>query len=142
MTDFIILIVGLARIFLGLALLLFIPGFAISLIFYPGLSEIPLIERLVFSSIASIGTAMIAIIFMDVVLGVETRVVLSVFFLVLITATCLCLWRIECIFLKKFGNTAAIHYQTRLYHASQQVSHRAIGIVKNFGERIISRIGK
>lgn len=142
MTDFILMFAGLARTLLGLALLLFIPGFALSLVFYPGLSDIPYIERFVFSGIASIGIAITATIFMDVLLGVETDVMYTMFFLILITATVLCWWRIECAFLKKYGTPESVPYQTRIYRASQQVSHNVLGTIKNYSDRIIHRIGK
>ncbi|MEN6488125.1 MAG: hypothetical protein ABFD66_04470 [Smithella sp.] len=143
MTDAITQLAGFARIFLDLAFLMFIPGFAISLVFFPFLSDIPIFERLIFSGIASIGTAMVAVLFLDVALGIESGPGNALLILIIITVAVLLLWRIECVFLKKFRITASsIPLQIRIYHESQHIFHNALDMVKKFSQRIISRIGK
>jgi hypothetical protein len=79
---------------------------------------------------------------MDVLLGVETSVEYIMFFLILITATVLCWWIIECAFLKKYGTPESVPYQIRIYRASQQVSNNALSTIKSFSDRIIRRTGK
>jgi uncharacterized membrane protein len=94
-------IVELVRVFLGMLLLLFIPGFAISLIFYPKVGDIPLVERFVLSGIVSIGSSVGVFLLMDVWLGVETTARNGTIFLIFITVLALIIWKIELIITKK-----------------------------------------
>jgi uncharacterized membrane protein len=60
------------RVIFGFLLLLFIPGFFLSLVIFPRLSEIRIFERLVYSFVLSIGSVIVYVLFMDVVLGIDT----------------------------------------------------------------------
>jgi len=70
--DFLAVILEGIRIILGFALLLFVPGFAISLVYYPRSTDIGVIERLVYSMVLSIGSVIVLVLFMDFVLGMNT----------------------------------------------------------------------
>jgi uncharacterized membrane protein len=70
--DVVTVIFGSLKIIFGFLLLLFIPGFAISLVFYPRSAELRLIERLAYSTVLSIGSVIGLVLFMDVVLGIDT----------------------------------------------------------------------
>jgi uncharacterized membrane protein len=70
--DVIAAISGDVQIMLGFFLLLFVPGFAVSFVFFPHQNDIPLIERLIYSTVLSIGLVIILVLFMDVVLGINT----------------------------------------------------------------------
>jgi len=63
---------GLRAVF-GFLLLLFVPGFIISLLFFPRLTDLRLLERLVYSTVLSIGSVIVLVLFMDVFLGINTR---------------------------------------------------------------------
>ena len=69
--DTVPVIVEAARVILAFLNLFFIPGFVISLVFFPRFADLGLIQRLVYSLILSIG-AVIAFLFVDIVLGVGT----------------------------------------------------------------------
>jgi uncharacterized membrane protein len=88
MADVITFLFGLSRAIFGFILILFIPGFLLSLVFFPRLSNITLIERFVYSVVMSIGSVITYVLFMDIVLGINTTpinivIVLSGFCLVL-----------------------------------------------------------
>ena len=60
------------EVILGFTLMLFIPGFLLSLVFFPKISDIQLMERLAYSTVLSIGSVLFCVLFMDLVLGIYT----------------------------------------------------------------------
>lgn len=89
--DVIAFLFGGFRIFFGFLLLVFIPGFLLTQIFFPRPGDLRPIERLAYSLVLSIGTVLIYILFMDVYLGIDTtsvNVVLALigFSLILVNA--------------------------------------------------------
>jgi len=69
--DAVPVIVEAAKVILAFLNLFFIPGFVISLVFFPRFTDLGLIRRVAYSLILSIG-AVIAFLFVDIVLGVGT----------------------------------------------------------------------
>ena len=86
MADFITIFLGFSRIILGLLLILFIPGYVISFIFYPRIADIAYISRIVLSCVISIGSTLCAILFFDIFLGVDTTPVNSTLIILFVTA--------------------------------------------------------
>jgi uncharacterized membrane protein len=101
MADIIATLLGLFRLIFGFFLLLFIPGCAISFIFYPGIRDIPWIKRIVLSCVISIGSTLCAILFLDLVLGVDTTPVNSTIIILFISALACLIWGIR----KAFSST-------------------------------------
>jgi len=64
-------ILGVMRIILGFLLLVGIPGFAISLVIFPRLTDTSRFDRLVYSAVLGITSAIAFMVFMDVVPGLE-----------------------------------------------------------------------
>ena len=64
-------ILGVMRIILGFLLLVGIPGFAISLVIFPRLTDTSMFDRLVYSAVLGITSAIAFVVFMDVVPGLE-----------------------------------------------------------------------
>ncbi len=64
-------ILGVMRIILGFLLLVVIPGFAISLVIYPRLTDVSIRDRLVYIAVLGITSAIALVLFMDVVPGIE-----------------------------------------------------------------------
>jgi uncharacterized membrane protein len=62
----------LARAFLGLLLIFFIPGFAFTWAIYTKKTDLSLIARISLSCVLSIAIVMLSSLFLDFVLGVET----------------------------------------------------------------------
>jgi len=70
--DITAFIFGGFRVFFGFLLLVFIPGFLITQIFFPRPGDLRPVERLAYSLVLSIGSVLIFILFMDVYLGIDT----------------------------------------------------------------------
>jgi uncharacterized membrane protein len=75
MADIITILLGFFRIIFGFLLVLFIPGCAISFVFYPRIADIPTITRIVLSCVISIGSTLCTILFLDIFLGINTTAV-------------------------------------------------------------------
>ena len=71
--DIVTVILEGLRVIFGFLLLLFIPGFVITLVYFPRWSDIGIIERLVYSTVLSIGSVIVLVLFMDVFLGINTK---------------------------------------------------------------------
>ncbi len=71
--DIVTVILEGLRVIFGFLLLLFIPGFVITLVYFPRLSDIGIVERLVYSTVLSIGSVIVLVLFMDVFLGINTK---------------------------------------------------------------------
>ena len=69
--DIVTIIVEGLRVIFGFLLLLFIPGFVITLVYFPWLSDMGIVEWLVYSTVLSIASVIVLVLFMDVFLGVN-----------------------------------------------------------------------
>ncbi len=69
--DTVPVILGGLRVILGFLLLLFIPGFALSLVIFPRLTDLSIFDRLVYSAVLSIISDIALVLFMGVVPGLE-----------------------------------------------------------------------
>ena len=58
------------RIVIGFLLLLFIPGFALSLVIFPRSTDLSITDRIVYSTVMSISSGIASVVFMDIVLGI------------------------------------------------------------------------
>jgi uncharacterized membrane protein len=107
------------RIIFGFLLIMVIPGFLVSLVYYPKQSDINILERFVYATIISIGSVIVCILFMDVFLGIDTTPINIV---IVITAFCVILaivWIIRTLFLT-FSVTEKISgYIKRFYRVSR-----------------------
>jgi len=95
MIDIIGFMIESVRMVTAFALLLFIPGFALMLIFYPKPNDIPVFERVALSGILSIGTAIGGLLILDLFLGIDTTTENSFLALSAITVVALTIWRVE-----------------------------------------------
>jgi len=95
MIDIIGFMIESVRMVTAFALLLFIPGFALMLIFYPKPNDIPVFERVALSGILSIGTAIGGLLILDLFLGIDTTTENSFLALSAITVIALTIWRVE-----------------------------------------------
>jgi len=93
--DVIAVILGILRAVFGFFLLLVVPGFTLSLLFFPRLTELRLIERLVYSTVMSIGSVIAIVLFMDVYLGVNTTPRNIAIFILAFSALALIIWLCE-----------------------------------------------
>ena len=95
MIDIIGFMIESVRMVTAFALLLFIPGFALMLIFYPKPNDVPVFERVALSGILSIGTAIGGLLILDLFLGIDTTTENSFLALSAITVVALTIWRVE-----------------------------------------------
>lgn len=86
--DITAILLNYLRILLGFLLVLIIPGYLISLLFFQKSSDIGIVERLVYSAVMSIGSVIVCVLFMDVFLGIDTTPLNIV---IILTAFCLLL---------------------------------------------------
>jgi hypothetical protein len=70
--DIVAVIAGGLRVLLGFLFVLFIPGFVIMLVYSPRLPELKIVDRLVYSTVVSIGSVIVLVLFMDIILGIRT----------------------------------------------------------------------
>ena len=92
MADIITFVSELLRVIFGFLLVLFIPGFFLSLVFFPHLSDLRLIERLMYSIVMSIGSVIIIVLFMDIWLGIDTTSLNIVVVLIGFSLVLLIIW--------------------------------------------------
>jgi len=69
--DTVPVIWGVLRIILGFLLLVVIPGFAISLVIFPRLTDLSVLDRLVYAAVLGITSAIAFVLFIDLVPGLE-----------------------------------------------------------------------
>lgn len=92
MADMISTLLGFLRIIFGFLLVLFIPGFAFSFVFFPRISDIPPLTRIVLSCMISIGSTLCAILFLDIFLGVNTTAVNCAVAILFLSALGIIVW--------------------------------------------------
>ena len=88
------------RIVFGFFLVLFLPGFTLSLVYFPRFTDLSLIDRLVYSAVLSIGSVMVLVLFMEFVLGVNTTPRNITLFICVLCELMLALWWCERWYLK------------------------------------------
>ncbi|MDD1697612.1 MAG: hypothetical protein LUQ36_04550 [Methanoregula sp.] len=69
--DTVPVILGVLRIILGFLLLVGIPGFAISLVLFPRLTDLSVLDRLVYTAVLGITSAIAFVVFIDLMPGLE-----------------------------------------------------------------------
>jgi uncharacterized membrane protein len=69
--DALVVISVVLRIFFGFLLVLLLPGFTLLMVIFPRKTDLSIIERLVYSTVLSIGSVIVLVLFMEFVLGVN-----------------------------------------------------------------------
>lgn len=83
------------RVIAGLVLILFVPGYALTWAFYPQKQDITVSERVALSFALSISGVMLAVLFIDLVLGIDTTALNIVLTIIALTLLSLLAWRIH-----------------------------------------------
>jgi hypothetical protein len=125
--DTITIIVGGLRVIAGFLNLFFIPGFAISLVFYPRFTDMGLIKRLVFSTVLGICSGIAFTLCMNAVLGVVAApgyisLGLSVFSVLLLVVWLCEIWYLIDGFPAKLHQNLSMRYQEPLKYFSRIVN--------------------
>lgn len=88
-------IFGGMRIVFGFLLVLFIPGFTLSLVYFPRSTDIQPLIRLIYSTVLSIGSVMFLLLIMEFVFGVNTTPRNIFLFICLLSGFELIIWHYE-----------------------------------------------
>jgi uncharacterized membrane protein len=132
--DFIAVNLMGIQIILGFFLLLFVPGFAISLVYYPRPTDIGLIERLVYSMVLSIGSVIVLVLFMDVILGMNMTPRNISIIIIGFSFFAFIVWQCE----KKYGNS---WLKSKLDSLISMDYFNLRNYIKRFKDSIGNRIG-
>jgi len=89
------MILELLRAIFGLVLILFIPGYALTWAFYPVRKDITDSERIALSFALSISGVMLWVLFIDLVLGIDTTPINLVLAIIVLTLLSLVVWKIH-----------------------------------------------
>ena len=98
------------RIFFGFILALFLPGFALTLAIFPEKDRITTITRIAFSFVLSISSVIITVLFMDMVMGIDStpeNIVIGILVFTVIVAS---IWKIETYLSRNAINQRIIAY--------------------------------
>ncbi len=83
------------RIIAGLILILFIPGYALTWAFFPEKEDITYSERIAYSFVLSISGVMLTVLFIDLVLGIDTTPFNIVITIIAFTLLSLVAWKVH-----------------------------------------------
>ena len=89
------MILEILRAIFGLVLVLFIPGYALTWAFYPVRKDITDSERIALSFALSISGVMLWVLFIDIVLGIDTTPINLVVAIIILSLLSLAVWRIH-----------------------------------------------
>ncbi|MBN1195558.1 MAG: DUF1616 domain-containing protein [Methanomicrobiaceae archaeon] len=92
-------IIGIVRAIAGIVLITFVPGYALSWAIFPRRDRVPLVDRIALSFVLSIIGVIAAVLFIDIVLGVETTAVNLVIAVIVLTVLAAVAWKGQVIFL-------------------------------------------
>lgn len=95
--EFVELTLGIIQVLLGFILILFIPGYALILIFYPRNDEISFLKRITLSIIFSMITVMMLVLFIDEVLAINTTPINIAGAILIFSLISVGIWKAECI---------------------------------------------
>lgn len=103
----------------GLVLILFIPGYTLIWAFYPRKEDMTAKERLAFSFPLSIAGVMLAVLFLDMGLGIDTTPINIVLGIVIMVLLSLLAWRVQVLMidnggLKRIVRDRTFEYRDRL----------------------------
>jgi uncharacterized membrane protein len=136
--DIITVILQDTQIILGFFFLLFIPGFAISLVYFPYPNDIRLFERLIYSIILSIGSVIVLVLLMDVVLGINTTPRNIGIIICAFSIFALIVWKFE----KMFRNySKKLNLKSSIFLGFQSVRNHFKKIKDSLGNRISIKKG-
>lgn len=118
-------LIGGIQAIIGLLLIFIVPGYILSLFYFKNTYDSSLIERACFSVILSFITVLLSIIFLDLILGIDTKIDNIYMFLLLIVLFLIILY-----FLVKFIFSNKIIIK-KVFHLSEKINSLKICIQEN-----------
>ncbi len=95
------MIIESLRVIAGLILILFIPGYALTWAFYPKKHDIATGERIALSFALSISGVMVSVLFIDLVLGIDTTPINTVITILALTFIAVLAWKMHLFIINK-----------------------------------------
>lgn len=131
--------IGVIRVVLGLIFLLFVPGFFLTWVFYPKKESVSFIERLAYSFVLSIASSVLAVLFLDMGLGVDTSPRNIVLVILCLVCLSIILWRLELImlgYLEKQKIRQISVSQTDIHQNILEIRKKITNLFQNFKNKI------
>lgn len=131
--------IGVIRVVLGLIFLLFVPGFFLTWVFYPKKESVSFIERLAYSFVLSIASSVLAVLFLDMGLGVDTSPRNIVLVILCLVCLSIILWRLELImlgYLEKQKIRQISVSQTDIHQNVLEIRKKITNLFQNFKNKI------
>lgn len=93
---------GLMRLIFGFLLVLFIPGYVLSLVIFPFRNEIEPSRRLALSFVLSIASVLLLVLFSDIFLGIDSTPQNIVMIILVFTVFSVIIWKIEVMIYQRY----------------------------------------
>ena len=93
--DTILVILGVLRIIIGFLLLVVLPGLAISLVIFPRSADMSILDRLVYTAVLGVTSAIAFVMFLDLMPGLELTLENLALIAVVFSAGVLMVWLCE-----------------------------------------------
>lgn len=147
------MIIELLRVMAGLILILFIPGYVLTWVFFPRKQDITGVERLAYSFALSISGVMLSVLFVDMVLGVDTRPVNVTITILALTLLSFFSWKIHLFIINKEIKQKAIigifvlvnnckNGKVHLLSFSKELKHKVMIGISSPAKRFKNKINK
>lgn len=94
---------GFIRLIVGFLLVLFIPGYVLSLVIFPFRKDLESSRRLALSLVLSIASVLLLVLFSDIFLGIDSTPQNIVMILLVFTVISLILWKIEIFIYQRYS---------------------------------------
>ncbi|MDG6251439.1 DUF1616 domain-containing protein [Methanocalculus sp.] len=122
--DTAVAILGVLQAVAGFVLVLFIPGYALCWALYPRRDELTLMGRMAISLTLSLSATILTVLFIDLVLGIDTTPINIALSLIVLTGLAAAIWKIETVFPKwaadkEFGKKAMVYRNLFIARAAQ-----------------------
>lgn len=102
--TFVELILGFIQAFLGFILIMFIPGYALTLFLYPQKEDISYVKRIGLAFVLSMISVILLVLFIDEFLAINTTPINIVAAILVFSILVLFAWKVESILRKKVPN--------------------------------------
>ncbi|OPY37219.1 MAG: hypothetical protein A4E34_00012 [Methanoregula sp. PtaU1.Bin006] len=94
---------GLLRLIFGFLLVLFIPGYVLSLVIFPFKKDLESSRRLALSLVLSIASVLLLVLFSDIFLGIDSTPQNIVTIILVFSAVSVIIWKIEIFMYQRYS---------------------------------------
>jgi len=94
---------GLIRLIFGFLLVLFIPGYVLSLVIFPFRKDLDPSRRLALSLVLSIASVLLLVLFSDIILGIDSTPQNIVMIILVFSVISVIIWKIEIFIYQRYS---------------------------------------